>query len=872
VSANLLPWLPLIVLFVAGFWGARIQRAARKLKIPPNPRWPFAQNPGLALELAVSAQFVSDVLGEPATEPGIKNRQVAASLQKLDFVFIPLYAAFFVVAAAAIATWPRCWPVVIGAVLTAVFDYMEDFRILGIIGHKPSPRAPKPIGQLKWLFYFLTLGAEGILVWGMTIPSAARSVAGLVLVALLIGNAIGGVISSIKGSFTGILSATKLSMLGLLLLALAPLIAIAPFSWRTVALYGVLLRVPLITAILLLTLPIIAFFAAPSLLRGLFDLTPWSVFVVSLTTLAAAGSAVMASHIVFAGGPLRFGLPAWEWWMPAVGSMFVVSLPIIAISVIFSARQRHGLVRCLAGALGGAGVALGLTEAVLAWSHSNPLGAQFPQMLANTGLFSGYVEAPADHFLASFGLLVTLAVYTVVGIYGYLKLGRKRTVPALCSALMLVTLLTWMLAGVSFFFDLWRIPILLIIVAVGTLTAQSVRSDHFYKLRPRSPDPAPSAAETIKAAKSARVIVAAANGGGIQAGAWAAQVLYGLEQDCGEAFRSSLRMISSVSGGSVGNAMYVHSLASREEAQRPDKAAAESSIDEVAWGLGWPDFLRALLPWLFGFLVKIGRGRALERAWRMNSASDASSRSNLDESLSSWNRRVAAGGIPAVVMNATISETGERLLLATTEIRGGSTEGKARVNARDLHRINGTEWDVSVATAARLSASFPYVTPAARSDGPGPQPHVVDGGYYDNYGMATMVEWLDEALTGASGVKEVLVIQIHGAPVGVDATEQRHEQTRGWFYQAIAPLTTLAAVRAAGQLAHNEIELDLLRQKWADKDVTIDSVTFEFSNPNAPLSWHLTPQEIDAISAEWNGPKMAPCRQRVKNFLAAGGR
>jgi hypothetical protein len=85
----------------------------------------------------------------------------------------------------------------------------------------------------------------------------------------------------------------------------------------------------------------------------------------------------------------------------------------------------------------------------------------------------------------------------------------------------------------------------------------------------------------------------------------------------------------------------------------------------------------------------------------------------------------------------------------------------------------------------------------------------------------------------------------------------------------LAPLTTLGAVRTAGQLAHNEIELDLLRQKWAASGVTIDSVTFEFSNPNAPLSWHLTPDDVDAIAAEWNDPRMAPCRQQVKSFLAA---
>ena len=370
------------------------------------------------------------------------------------------------------------------------------------------------------------------------------------------------------------------------------------------------------------------------------------------------------------------------------------------------------------------------------------------------------------------------------------------------------------------------------------------------------------------AAKSPRVIVAAANGGGIQAAAWAAQVLYGLDQDCGESFRRSLRMISSVSGGSVGNAFYVHSLANPAGARRPDTAAAESSIDEVAWGLGWTDFLRALLPWFLGSLM--GRGRALEKAWCMNAASDASQRSGLDQPLSSWNSRVREGEIPAVVMNATIAETGERLLLATTEFRAKNPAGRARVDARELHKINGEEFDVSIATAARLSASFPYVTPATRSDGAGPQPHVVDGGYYDNYGMATMVEWLDDALNGADGaVKNVLVLQIHGAPVDPNAKEKRHEETHGWFYQAIAPLATLGAVRTAGQLAHNEIELDLLRQKWEASGVNIDTVTFEFSNPNAPLSWHLTPEDVDAIATAWNDPQMDPCRKRVKKFLAA---
>jgi hypothetical protein len=243
----------------------------------------------------------------------------------------------------------------------------------------------------------------------------------------------------------------------------------------------------------------------------------------------------------------------------------------------------------------------------------------------------------------------------------------------------------------------------------------------------------------------------------------------------------------------------------------------------------------------------------------------------LDRPLSYWNHQVFTGEIPAVVMNATIAETGERLLLCTTSFGAQSPAGKARVDAEELHRINCKDFDVGIATAARLSATFPYVTPASRSNGPGSQPHVVDGGYYDNYGMASLVEWLDEALTGSNGaITEVPVLQIHGAPVDDNPREQRYGKTRGWFYQAIAPLSTLAAVRTAGQIAHNQIELELLRQKWAAKNVTIESVTFEFSNQKAPLSWHLTPEEVTAIGNEW-ASRMGSCRRRVRSFLAGTG-
>ena len=882
---------PLLLILILAVFGVLFNRLC-KFVTPNKPLLPFSEMPGLALELARSLEFVDRVLGKNGeisdvdhrTDIGKVNRKTARRFQLLDFPFIIFYTAFFVSVPLVRNGWSRGVIVIIVlAVLTAIFDIIEDVQILRMLRRVPGSSA-KLFGQMKWLFYFITVAAEGALLIFEAGITPARGVVGKLIGAALIGIAIGGVTSSLKGTFEGISSASKLSALGLLALAFTPILGCYPYPWHLTAEYAVLLRVPLLIGLLLLTLPLIAFFSnAKTLLRGLFDLTPLSLFVVTISALAVSGTVCVTASIILKNASARFvelkdctpaTLPSPVW----VSAMLALSIPIVASAVGFSAQQRHNFGRLILAAVSGAALMMALATGLLFIGGALPdlENSQLANYLRDTGLFSGYVtgvNATDDplrhHLLAATAFLFALVIYAIVGFYGWTRLGKKRTVPALCSALMLLLMLGWMLSALTFFFDAWHIPTLLIVAIVGALTAQSHRSDHFYDLQERV-GAAADAAETITASGASRVIVVAANGGGIQAGAWTAQVLYGLYETFAERFQRSLRLISSVSGGSVGNGFFVHWLAHKDDpdrvvARRPDDAAVMSSIDEVAWGLAWPDFLRALFPWVFGRLI--GRGRALERAWVLNSVTDLNVPKNLDEPLSSWNEMVTGGKIPAVVMNATITETGERLLFATTKLRHRSDDSGALVDATELHTINDEAHDVAVVTAARLSATFPYVTPPARSKGEGPQPHVVDGGYYDNYGMATLVEWLDEALNGAGKkIESVLVIQIHGAPIDSDLRDERHAKTRGWFYEAFAPLKTLLNVRTAGQVAHNNIELGLLQQKWSAAGVPIHCVTFTFANPNAPLSWHLTPAEVKDIRLAWKND-MTDCKATVGEFL-----
>jgi hypothetical protein len=338
-------------------------------------------------------------------------------------------------------------------------------------------------------------------------------------------------------------------------------------------------------------------------------------------------------------------------------------------------------------------------------------------------------------------------------------------------------------------------------------------------------------------------ILIAATGGGIQAAAWTARVLTGIDAalpaDVRDAFTHSIRLLSTVSGGGVG-AMYF------SERYRPsgfdrtklhevvDKAEA-STLDDVAWGAAYPDALATFLPpvrAVFG-----DRGQALETAWTRSL--------EVGRLLSDWRTQVWSDLRPANIFNATLVDTGERVLLGTSRL--GWREERGLRNFEEVYK----DRDVQVVTAARLAASFAYVSPAARPHDTGDAYHIVDGGYYDDYGMATLSEWLDEALEGVGDVREfprVLVIQIRSD----EGNRLEPPTSRHWpLFQIWAPLETLLNVRSTSQISHNDSDFDRLQDLWKERHVEIDNVIFRFCGEHPPLSWHLTGREKKAIETEW---------------------
>ncbi len=305
------------------------------------------------------------------------------------------------------------------------------------------------------------------------------------------------------------------------------------------------------------------------------------------------------------------------------------------------------------------------------------------------------------------------------------------------------------------------------------------------------------------------------------------------------------------------------------------EAAQSSSLHAVGWGLLYWDIRRPYIPWSVGLFND--RGFALERAWRRVEG--------LDRKLSTWRAGVREGHRPAVIFNATSADIGTRFLFSNARV--GEKEGQA-----DFHQSYPGR-DVPISTAVRLSATFPYVSPVARAyDGRllPDEPHIADGGYYDAYGVSSLVEWLNAALTeelSSKGIQSILVVEVRGdqrpAPEDDEPADQSPPRDRdrltgvgrrSWSYQLHAPLGAMLEVRTAGQIAHNEAELCLLIRRWQldPRQIRIRRLLLEFPEASPPLSWHLTRGERDRIREEWNRLMAQPCPWgTVRSFLANEG-
>jgi predicted acylesterase/phospholipase RssA len=269
------------------------------------------------------------------------------------------------------------------------------------------------------------------------------------------------------------------------------------------------------------------------------------------------------------------------------------------------------------------------------------------------------------------------------------------------------------------------------------------------------------------------IFLVATEGGGIRAAYFTASVLDALEQKC-PGFAQHVIAISSVSGGSVGSAVFAGqsadatvntdipgcTAAPMTPGAQLQKARDVLSTDLLSPLLGatlFPDALQRILPMP---VRSFDRARALEYAledgWRRASAGcKGCDPERMTEPVASlYVRGDPRKPVPHLFLNITEAGTGINRPFATWDI-GDLAVPERSVSAVERDALprpilvpvqdRMRRDDVPLSTAAMLSARFPYLTPAGKLGNTG---HYVDGGYFENSGT-----WL------LSGVAQNLIGQ-----------------------------------------------------------------------------------------------------------------
>ena len=469
--------------------------------------------------------------------------------------------------------------------------------------------------------------------------------------------------------------------------------------------------------------------------------------------------------------------------------------------------------------------------------------------------------------------------------------------PTVTSIVLLFLLSSWVFAAVAFFFDRYRIPVFTIAIIAALTTGAWSRTDYRVPTAKKDTDDHYKLATPGQVLKSFgnRPLVVAAAGGGIQAGAWTARVLHGLDESLHGTLRRRVAMISAVSGASMG-ALYYGAFDDEPTLDRVVRQALKPSLDEVATAFVSRDIFGVL-----GLRVGTDRGAALEDTWEQRLGDVPKS----SLTLRSWSEAAhdftlgasRTQPFPAFLFNSTVVESGQPIVFATTQfptttykarILEGSSTYPTVVSANSLLGLSvgdGVARDIGLkaVTAARLSAAFPYVSPAARLDGLAPY-HLVDGGYYDFYGLVALCQWVDDALEELRDEKQLpesIGVVIARGLVSSDtrlvdgnAPAQPVRRTllpRGWRWQLTAPPATALHASSFAQWVSGMQTLRLLIDKWAGYNVVIIPRVFDYPGRDhrtvcqgAPLSWKLTAPQQDCIETAWQAFASDPLKESLR--------
>lgn len=445
------------------------------------------------------------------------------------------------------------------------------------------------------------------------------------------------------------------------------------------------------------------------------------------------------------------------------------------------------------------------------------------------------------------------------------------------------------------------------------------------------------------------LVVVCTSGGALRAAVWTEVVLDALSRSLPD-FASRVRLITGASGGMLGAARFVVSLHEDEVGGMPALAVdtPPDYLEAIARQIAMHDLIpNMFLPWTTrnrGDVLEDEFARyqrlAIERNQRTPAKAGSASRTGRGIATTFGELRNAEreGRVPSIVFSPMIAEDGRRLLISNQPLADLATHADTfPLMAEDigelktrLQRAADSQMDLelptvastpaieffdmfesrddkarnrlTLASAVRMSATFPYVTPSVVLPTDPPR-HVVDAGYYDNFGVnlaarwiAANAEWIEQNTAG------ILLVQIRAfrneralklydpdyqkpATTDDEATASAgfewpslhlaqvlHNGFGEWF----VPLVGAAQAQNRSMYFRNDEQLLSLRRYFSSKSEDFfQTVVFTCDSESsgvvqggaATLNWYMTDDEFNNIKANMGPLDKTSRRGRDRNDL-----
>ncbi|MGD2119729.1 MAG: hypothetical protein PVG66_15330 [Chromatiales bacterium] len=341
------------------------------------------------------------------------------------------------------------------------------------------------------------------------------------------------------------------------------------------------------------------------------------------------------------------------------------------------------------------------------------------------------------------------------------------------------------------------------------------------------------------AGKPYPLFLVAAEGGGIRAAYWTANVL-GALQDANPEFADHVYAMSGVSGGSLGIATFTAMLkAKQQNASFADECnkTGQFSYQACARTFLQNDFLAPPAGrMLYGDLIQrfwpvpvkdFDRATAIEKGWE-EAWQEMTGTDYFNENFLKLYDGV--DDLPALFLNSTWVEKGFRTATSNLQL-----DDKIFLHVKDLHSI--TEKHLRLSTAVHNSARFTYVSPAGTVNDINNQAwgHVVDGGYFENSGTTTLAEAYLRIMWQAGEDWQAIrpvVLMITNEPTQDDTADADASPIAN---EALSPLRAMLNTRGGrGSLARANMQ-QLVELQGIFKEFGLQNV-----DGPVPLGWMLS--------------------------------